>query len=134
MSRPSGRGSVAPWRGAGHGERIRLAIAAHGAWKERIRAVIETGRCDGFSPEVVELDSYCDLGQWIYAETPQRSSHPATIKRLHAEFHKVAARAVALALQGRVSEAERLLLADGDFTRASSALTAALLKWMNEPG
>lgn len=113
-------------------ENIRSAIAAHGRWKARLKTAIDTGKID-IPVEVVEADDQCAFGEWLksLAGTPeaQNSPHYSKCKELHAQFHKVAAKVVRLALAGNVKEAEQMMANGGQNSITSAALTRAMMDW-----
>jgi methyl-accepting chemotaxis protein len=113
-------------------EAIDKAIAAHGLWKARLAKTIELGKTE-IPPASVLQDIQCDFGKWLYgnALTPEDkgSSHYKTIRDLHAEFHRTAARVTELALAGRKAEALAMMELGGVYTTVSSKLTRSLLEW-----
>ncbi|MCS6809324.1 MAG: CZB domain-containing protein [Bacteroidota bacterium] len=113
-------------------DQITAAIAAHGMWKQRLRNAIATGATD-ISLETIRADNQCVFGKWLYSDTiPQHVKNGEdyqAVLRLHAEFHKVAARVAELAVAGNKVEAEGLMQLGGEFTLASSKLTQAMMKW-----
>jgi methyl-accepting chemotaxis protein len=115
-------------------EQIRLAIAAHGKWKTRLKTAIETGQID--TPvEIIARDNQCVFGKWLYApETTATVANAAghrdyyqKVRDLHAKFHRSAARVVELALSGQNEEARSCL--DTDYAAISSELTRTLMEW-----
>lgn len=111
-------------------DEITKAIGAHGLWKIRLRNAIDSGKADA-NPADVAKDNLCAFGQWLHgpslSDTARMSADFATVRRLHADFHKCAARVLEHVSGGRKVEADALLA--GEYTRISADLTAAMLKW-----
>jgi hypothetical protein len=67
---------------------------------------------------------------WEYGSelttTETQSSHYRTVKRLHAQFHKEAARVVDLATSGQKDAAEAAIGMDSKYAEVSSAFTGHL--------
>lgn len=113
-------------------ENIDKAIAAHGAWKERLSNTIASGTSD-FDPEVVKLPDQCEFGKWLYgndisAEAKGGEYYPKC-EDLHAKFHVEAGKILSSALQGNKAEAEALMSDDSEFTTTSSTLIDLLGEW-----
>ena len=112
---------------------IRAAVQAHDAWNRRLTTAINLGSCET-APEDIAVDHKCDFGKWLYGDdldAETKNGKPFTVtKRLHADFHNVAARVADLAEQGKKAEAYTLL--DGEYSFASSKLMRALTKWRGE--
>ena len=111
-------------------EEITKAIGAHGMWKQRLRQAIDTGKSE-FTIERVRPDNLCDFGKWLYSLPPgdQKSSHWKTVQDLHGKFHAQASHVLGLAVRGHKQEAEHELAAESKFTKISSELTGAMMKW-----
>lgn len=113
-------------------EEIDKAIGAHGMWKVRLKQAIETGKSD-VSVETIRQDNQCNFGKWLYGATlgatDKASGHYKSVRELHAEFHKCAARVAELALSGDKAKAEQMLSLSGEFSATSSKLTAAMMEW-----
>jgi methyl-accepting chemotaxis protein len=58
------------------------------------------------------------------------SSHYEEVKNLHAKFHQTAAQVVELAVTGKKREAQHLMSLEGEYTKISSKLTAAMSAWL----
>jgi hypothetical protein len=106
------------------------AIAAHAAWKARLRKTATTGICDITN---TKADNQCDLGKWLYgtelSAQEKQSPHYRTVKQLHADFHKEVARIIDLATSGQKGAAEAAIGMDSKYVEISSTLTSALVKW-----
>ena len=113
------------------------AIAAHGMWKTRLKDAIEKGKIDK-PAEMIRVDNRCTFGKWLYSpalnSVDKTSEHYKTVKDLHAEFHKTAARVVELALEGKRHEAEKMIGLDGEYAGVSSKLTSAMVGWKRSLG
>ncbi len=113
-------------------ENISNAIAAHGAWKERLVGAIESGTSD-FDPDVVKQPDKCEFGKWLYGDDISADAKSSDFYQksvdLHAQFHVEAGRVLSLALQGNKDEAEKLIGPDSAFTEISSTLTDLLNEW-----
>lgn len=111
---------------------IDKAIGAHGMWKSRLKMTIESSRID--TPvETIRRDDQCDFGKWLHGSTltaaDKATKHYKTVTELHAEFHQTAARVVELALTGRKSEAETMMILGGEYAVISAKLTQAMMNW-----
>jgi hypothetical protein len=108
------------------------AIAAHGAWKSRLKTAIDTGTLET-SPATIGADNKCAFGGWLYGSTltPQEKASPEynEIKRLHAQFHQLAGRVAQLALAGKKAEAEAIMGPSAEYAAISGKLTLALMQW-----
>ena len=80
----------------------------------------------------VAADSQCDFGKWLHgtAVTPAEKATPqyATVKTLHADFHKAAASVLQMAVTGKRADAEKAMGPTSPFAAISSKLTMALLE------
>jgi methyl-accepting chemotaxis protein len=109
-------------------ELVTTIIAAHGMWKYRLQAAIESGRSD-FVPAVVARDDQCALGKCLYGDARAQlrgSSDLEEIRQLHASFHRGAAAVLELALAGKRSEAQDQLASGSEFLRTSATLVQLL--------
>ena len=116
---------------------IELAMSAHGAWKTRLKNAITSGKLDA-PINVIESDNQCVFGKWLYGPTLTASEKTtatyAEIKRLHAEFHKCAARVAELAAEGKKAEAMGILEGNGLYSTVSGKLMLALMQWKQAIG
>jgi methyl-accepting chemotaxis protein len=116
---------------------IDKAIAAHGMWKTRLKDAIEKGKIDT-PAETIRVDNHCSFGKWLYSpalnSVDKGSEHYKAVKDLHAEFHKTAAKVVELALDGKRTEAEKMIALDGDYAGISAKLTSAMVGWKRSLG
>jgi hypothetical protein len=113
-------------------EALDKAIAAHAAWKARLRSAANSGKFDGMTT-VVKADNRCDLGKWLHSASlsagDKQTEHYRKVKQLHAEFHQEAAKVVELALSGQKDAAQEAIGIGGPYTKVSSALTDAMVQW-----
>lgn len=108
------------------------AIGAHGMWKTRLKAAIDRGSID-VAVQVIEADRQCAFGKWLHGSTlspaDKATSHYQTVRELHAEFHKTAARVARLAIDGKKKEAREMMDLAGEYTALSGKLTRAMMDW-----
>lgn len=113
-------------------DEIRMAILWHEAWKERLRASVETGSIDA-EVGTIGRDDLCEFGRWLYGDTigthSRRSPQYKMCKSLHAEFHRVAAKVATLATTGKRAEAASALEPQGEYARISAQLIACMTDW-----
>lgn len=115
------------------------AIDAHAQWKERLRDHIAGSSKESLRVDVIGRDDQCVLGQWLNAEGSKRYGQlPAfeAVRTSHARFHQCAADVLSTANRGDSSSALRML-DEGNYTRASDDVTAALVELFrreNTPG
>ena len=106
------------------------AIEAHWKWKMRLRSAIDSGKSDA-NPVEVAKDNFCDFGQWLYGSTipitARASVDYASVRKLHADFHKCAANVLECVAKGQKAQADALMT--GEYAEVSVALTAAMMKW-----
>ncbi len=116
-------------------EELDNAIGAHGKWKARLRAAIDTGKIDA-SVETIQQDNQCVFGKWLYGPTltpvDKASDHYKIVKDLHARFHKTAARVVTLALSGKKDEAGAMMVVGGEYAVISGKLTQSMMDWKKD--
>jgi hypothetical protein len=115
-------------------EAIQAAIAAHTAWKTRLRVAIGTGKFD-VSASTVAQDNQCQFGKWLYGPElsggERQTEHYLTVKQLHAQFHQLAAMVVRLATSGQEAAATQAIDVDSDYGKVSVDLMQALTRWRN---
>jgi len=109
-------------------EKIKKAIAAHGAWKDRLNTAIATGKLEMPIPNV-KADNLCEFGKWLYGDAAALTSSDryGKVKELHAHFHRAAGAVAELAVAGRKAEAEAALA--GEYTAVSTKLTGEMTDW-----
>lgn len=111
-------------------EQIKKAIGAHGLWKTRLQAAIESGTSEA-TPAAISADDACDFGKWLYGDPGLRKAdgHFEKVRKLHAEFHTEVGRVLSVAVAGKRVEALKLLDAGSAFARLSGELTREMLDW-----
>ncbi len=111
-------------------DQIASAIAAHQEWKARLIHAIQQGSSD-YQPTIVEKDDQCALGHWLCDCDPEllQSIHYQTVRQLHADFHREAARILELALNGQRGQACLALGLGSQYVKISSALVLEMRKW-----
>lgn len=113
-------------------QEIQKAIGAHGMWKVRLQATIDSGKTE-MPIETIRVDNQCEFGKWLYGAglTVQEKSSPhyAKVKELHSLFHKAAARVAALAVSGKEAEAQKMINTGGTYAETSAKLTGAMMEW-----
>jgi len=111
-------------------DEITKAIAAHGMWKKWLRIAIDNGKA-GANPVEVAKDDACPFGQWLYGSTisatARASADYTSVRKLHADFHKCAAKVLACVVQGQKAQADALMT--GEYAQVSADLTSAMAKW-----
>jgi len=111
-------------------EQIDKAIGAHGAWKVKLRQNIDGTL--SLVPAEVGVDNRCEFGKWLYSLTGTPAAtdpYYKEILELHKAFHKVAATVVTKVQSGDKTGAEAAIGFKGDYTAASSKLTAKMMEW-----
>ena len=113
-------------------DQITASIGAHGMWKQRIVNAIDTGTCE-WTPETVQTDCNCEFGKWLHScdGATQSSPHYQEVRRLHAEFHKVAADVLSLALAGQKDKASSAIEHNGTYANISGDLVREMMNWRN---
>ncbi len=116
-------------------DEIKGAVACHGACKKILKDAVVTGKFD-LQIRVIKADDQCNFGKWLYGQTipeqQKKSYHYRTVLELHTVFHEKAATVVQLAISGDRTHAAKMLEVDGEFTKASAALTTSMLAWLKE--
>lgn len=111
-------------------DEITKAIGAHGVWKMRLRTAIESGKADANAADVAK-DNVCPFGQWLYGPSlspaVRASLDYATVRRLHADFHKCASKVIECVVVGDKAQADTLMA--GEYNKISGDLTSAMMKW-----
>ncbi len=113
-------------------QEIDKAIGAHGMWKLRLKAAIDSGRLE--TPiATIRADRDCPFGKWLHGPTiapaTRASAHFARVAELHAQFHQTTANIAALATSGQREEATAEITGTGEFSRAHRELAAAMMEW-----
>lgn len=110
-------------------EDLLKAVGAHGLWKACLRRAIETGMGEFASASVERADD-CEFGRWLaHLPAGERGAHFERVRLVHANFHREAARVLALVENGDRAGADRATSPDSDFERCTAELTRAMLEW-----
>ncbi|HEB58781.1 MAG TPA: hypothetical protein ENJ01_06150 [Gammaproteobacteria bacterium] len=112
---------------------INKGIAAHGMWKQRLIDAIATGSSE-WSPATVCQDNQCEFGKWLYSGDAEVTASPRyeKVRTLHADFHKVAAEVLKMALAGQKDAAEAAIDMGSEYRNISSELTREMMNWKSE--
>ena len=113
---------------------IDKAIVAHGRWKSKLAAIVETGESD-VTPEHVSKDFNCSFGKWLHYRidpSEKRSALYEEIVALHRAFHKEAGEILDLALKREIAAANERMSLGSEFRRTSSELLRKLEAWKEE--
>ena len=114
---------------------IKKAIGDHGLWKKMLKDAVDRGTIDD-AITTLKDDKQCSFGKWLTGPSitvkEKDSDHYHTVRELHATFHEQASKVAQLAGAGHKTGALRMLETNGEFTKASAALTTAMLTWLKE--
>ena len=114
---------------------ISKAIETHWQWKVRLHSAIDNGTSDFNSAEVAKDDA-CEFGQWLYGPTIPAvecfSADYISVRTIHANFHKCAAKVLECVAIGKKAQANALM--NGEYAKVSADLTSAMLKWKEAAG
>jgi hypothetical protein len=114
----------------GYSAEIDNALAAHGQWKQRLAAAIQNGSSE-FVPAQVQLDNGCAFGKWFYSlpDPVKNSPQGQEVQKLHAAFHKEAARILDLAIKGQKEAASQAIAPGSVYINISGQLMMAMMRW-----
>jgi len=116
-------------------QQITAAIAAHHAWMGRLRTAAEYGR-SSVDVATTQKEDACPIGIWLtrdISSTLKARPLYSRSRALHAQFHKEAARVLALAL-ARDPRAKSELAEGGTFASVAGELRHTLYDWLGEVG
>ena len=104
------------------------AIAAHGAWKQKLSDYLAK-RDGSLKASEAGADNKCPLGQWIYGEGAAFAKFPefSKVKAEHARFHKAVGNVISRADAGQSVTEDVALGAHSEFGEASSSVVLALM-------
>ncbi len=108
--------------------RIQAAITVHFEWFNRLKAVVAHGS-SAFKPEIVRTDNNCDFGKWVHSDMRTVCPNDQVfneIRQVHAEFHKLAADILTMALRGDKEAATKEIEIGGKLASLSGRLTIIL--------
>jgi hypothetical protein len=112
-------------------DQIQKAITAHGVFKVRLGQMVEAGTAE-MTPQAAASDDQCAFGQWLYGgidPAGKASPHYATVKELHAIFHKAAGEVATLSAARKRTEATAAMEMGSTFKQTSGKLVIALSNW-----
>ncbi len=116
-------------------DEIKGALACHGACKKILKDAVATGTLE-LQISVIKADDQCNFGKWLcgpmITEQQKNSDHYKKVRGLHAVFHEKAAKVARLAVSGDSAHAAKMLETNGEFAKASAALTTSMMAWLNE--
>jgi len=111
-------------------DEIAKAISAHGIWKRWLRSAIDKEKID-VDPVEVAKDNGCPFGEWLYGTTIPATTRAgadyAAVRKLHADYHRCAAKVLECVAHGQKAQADALMT--GDCALISAELTSAMAKW-----
>ena len=112
-------------------EIVKMAIAAHGQWKTRLKAAVESRKSE-HTVESASTDRTCEFGKLLYGDPSLKAGAPVEfekVRKLHAEFHQEVGKVLTLALAGKQVQAMASFEPNTPLTKISSELTLEMLKW-----
>ncbi len=110
------------------------AIAAHMAWKTKLRNAVEQG--EKLEVDTVCRDDRCPLGQWLHGPGRLSCGHAPAFTALlerHAEFHTEVGKVARLVNAGQKPQALAALEGGTAFARATQATVVAIKTLQQEP-
>jgi Chemoreceptor zinc-binding domain len=107
-------------------------IGTHVLWKKRLIALLDGSSQETLDPAAIGVDNKCALGQWIYGDGHVYSDAASyeTVRTMHADFHRMAAKVVSLYQSGKKHDAEQLL--HQDYSKHSEKLKHKILALSHE--
>ena len=109
---------------------IGRVIGAHAIWKIRFE-IAARNRTFETSASILSADDQCPFGKWLLGQSLSDDDKTTTdynvVKDLHATFHQIAGKIVALIHEGHAAQADELL--SGEFNITSGKLITALKVW-----
>ena len=116
-------------------ETLEEAILSHERLKHDVRRFVEVGE-NALKFRKLHVDGDCSFGKWLVKrELPLKvksSVEYKNVRRLHSEFHRVAAQAVSLASHDKMAEALQLIGVGSKFVRTSNCLRLAMICWRDK--
>jgi len=111
---------------------IERAIANHALWMLRLREAVFQAH-PPVDVDEVRAEDQCEFGKWLHGSRlsveDRASSDYQDVRRLHADFHRLAAQVVELAASGKTRDAYDLLY--GEYITMSGRLAIAMRAWQD---
>jgi len=107
-------------------------INTHALWKKRLQGLLDGSSDETLDPVAVEVDTICELGQWIRGEGQKHNQVAGfdEMRQMHSEFHRMIGKIVSLCEAGHTESAGSLL--NGDFAKLSEQLKHRILSLSNQ--
>jgi len=111
---------------------IEEAIGNHALWMLRLREAVFQAH-PPVDVDEVRAEDQCEFGKWLHGSRlsveDRASSVYQDVRRLHADFHRLAAQVVELAASGKTRDAYALLY--GEYITMSGRLAIAMRAWQD---
>lgn len=104
------------------------AIAAHTAWKTKLRAAIT--RQETMDAATISMDNQCELGKWLHREgKSQCGAKPefTALVQKHKAFHAEAGKVATLINAKKFADADKAIEGQAQFVTASAAVSVAIM-------
>ncbi|MEZ5661705.1 MAG: CZB domain-containing protein [Burkholderiaceae bacterium] len=112
---------------------LQKAIAAHGEWKMKFRtAIADKAKLDAAA---ISTDNACPLGKWLHGEAKIKFGKMGTYGKClaeHAAFHKLAGQVATAINAGQYDKANAMIGMNTDYSKASTAVTSAIMALKRE--
>ncbi|HNC01673.1 MAG TPA: CZB domain-containing protein, partial [Leptospiraceae bacterium] len=105
------------------------AIATHVEWKAKLRSYLKN-LDSNVDPKIVEKDTECSLGKWIYGEGAKYKDNEYYLQLVseHARFHICAAAVIREIIAGNISKAESMIGLTSEYTEVSASIVTKIRK------
>jgi len=111
---------------------IDKAIGAHTRWMSQLMETVLEAH-PGIELETIRAADQCEFGKWLegtsWSAEDRISDDYQEVRRLHAEFHELAAQVVELAASGKKNEAYGMFY--GEYVTLSGRLALTLRTWQD---
>ncbi len=109
---------------------INKAIQAHGNWRGRLRNAALADERDLPVADIASAD-HCRFGQWLQGvSAAEGGGHLPEVRRLHAEFHRIAGHIAGMIARGESAQALEAI--EGrDYVQKTLSLTRTLHNWQD---
>lgn len=109
------------------------ALAAHAAWKVKLRSAIAD--CETLDVRAIGADNCCELGKWLHGDAKAllggRATYADCVEK-HAAFHREAGRVAQEINARRMEAASAMLDVGGAYMNASNAVGVAISRLKRE--